>query len=216
MTTIYLEDKLQDRAQLAAKLQHAFGGIPLFLTAIQKFSEGVELPMAGVELVIAIAVLGSFIKDVRDVMGKRKHGHHGTHKSVGWFDLAAGAMLIFEAFHSPHTKAAYLRPQFLSGVITIGLGMMHGRLHGIKRRRRYLKFDESGVQGRLGPFRSFTFAWKDLASVDVTNAKAILQRTDGKVRTINLSRLHNADDVRQAIATHAQQAGVSRVATAVL
>jgi len=114
MTTIYLDDKRRETAQLVPKIQHAFGGIPLLMTAIAHLREGIDLPIAGLELAIAVVVLGTFVKDLRAAMRHRRNPHAAGHSVVGWFDLAAGAMLMFEAFHGAHHKPAWLRPQFLT------------------------------------------------------------------------------------------------------
>src|SRR5262249_27483411 len=155
-------DKRRETAQLIPKLQHAFGGIPLLTTAIAHLSEGIDLPIAGLELAIAVIVLGTFLKDLRAAVRHRRNAHAGHHSVVGWFDLAAGAMLMFEAFHGAHHKPAYMRPQFLAALSTLGLGLLHPRLHSIRHKRRYLKLDESGVEYKPRPFVRWHLDWKDI------------------------------------------------------
>src|SRR5262249_39815841 len=156
----YLEDHRRETAQLVPKFQHFIGSVPLLMTGWAHLSEGVDRPIALLEIAIGLIVLSTFIKEVRAALRTRRLGHSG-HSAFGWFDLAAGGMLLFEAFHSPHIKPAYMRPQFLSGVLTIGLGMFHPRLHAFHRRRRYLALDESGMQFRLGPFRRLNLRWTE-------------------------------------------------------
>src|SRR5262249_15040659 len=123
--------------------------------------------------------------------------------AFGWFDLAAGGMLLFEAFHSPHIKPAFMRPQFLSGVLTIGLGMFHPRLHAFHRRRRDLGLCESGMQFPLGPFRRLNRRWTEISAIEVDVAKAVFHRTNGRPQVINLLSTRNAEKVRQALSDHA-------------
>jgi hypothetical protein len=128
--------------------------------------------------------------------------------SFGWFDLAAGGLLIFEAFHGAHHKPGYLRPQFFSGLATIGVGLLHERLHARQRRRRYLKLDEAGIEFRSGRFRRLDVPWGDLGSVDLGGNFAVFERTDGRRHKVRLNLLHDAEEIRSGIAEHARAAGV--------
>jgi hypothetical protein len=158
-----------------------------------------------VEILVATLVLAAFVRELRAEL----RAHHGqTHSRFGWFDLAAGGFLIFEAFHGAVHKPGYLRPQFLSGVVTIGLGLFHERFHALQKRRRYLKLDEDGLEFRLTRFRRLTLRWEELTAVEVGGSVAIFHRSDGKRHRVRLNLLHNADEVRRGIAEHARAAGV--------
>jgi hypothetical protein len=164
--------------------------------------------MALLEIAIAIVLFAAFIKEVRTA---RRHAAkpHGSHPGVGWFDLAAGALLIFEAFHGAHHgKPGYLRPQFLSGLVAIALGVFHSRIHHLHQRRRYLKVDDTGLEFRLPPFRKVSAQWSDVASVDLGPSHATLHLHDGSRRKIALGRFRNSDELRRGIADHAGPAGL--------
>jgi hypothetical protein len=137
-------------------------------------------------------------------------GGEQQHSPFGWFDLAAGGLLIFEAFHGAVHKPGYMRPQFLSGVVTICLGLAHGKLAGIQERRRYVKLDETGVEFRLARFRRLHIPWKEVVSVDLVGNHAVFERPNGRHK-VRLNLLHNAEEVRHGIAEHARAAGVERV-----
>jgi len=201
--TIYLDDKRRVVADLLNKLQHAIAGGPILMIGMGKLAEGGEWPMALVEIAVA---LGVFVTFALEVHAAKKHS--GKHQPVGWFDLAAGILLIFEAFHGHHVKPGYLRPQFLAGVTTLGLGLFHARLHALQKRRRYVRLDETGLEIRVSRFRRFSVAWAELASVDLAGSKAIFHRNDGGRHTFRLNLLHNRDEVRKGIADHARAAGV--------
>ena len=201
MTTIYLDDKRRETAEIIPKLQHAFAGLPLLMTAVDHLREGVDLPVASLELIIAVVVLGTFVKDLRAAVRHRFHAH-AAHSVVGWFDLAAGAMLMFEAFHGAHHKPAYLRPQFLTALVTIGLGLLHPQLHAARHKRRYLKLDESGVDYRPHRFRRWHMDWKEIDRIEWRPGKAVLHQANGRTRTINLRTFHNADAIREAFIDH--------------
>lgn len=203
---IHLHDRRVQLADLVSKLQHASAGFPLLLVGLGKLGEEAERPIAILEITIAALVLGTF---AREVWAARKH-HHSSHSAIGWFDLAAAAMMMFEAFHGHHSgKPGYLRPQFFSGLATLVLALFHGRLHARNARRRYVKLDESGVEVRTGPFGKFALGWADLDRIHMAHDKAVFHRSDGKRHTIRLRMLGNHDEVRKHISEHARAAGVS-------
>jgi hypothetical protein len=201
--TIYLDDRRLHFADLVSKLQHATAGFPLLLVAAGKLADESERPIAIFELILALAILVAFARDVRATIK-----HHHSHDVVGWFDLAAGVLLIYEAFHGAHHKPGYMRPQFLAGVVTLTLGLFHTRLHGRRRRRRYLTLDEKGLEMRTSPIRKVKLAWTEIASVDLAGDKAVIRETGGRAHTLRLKMLNNHDEVRKGIAEAARAAGV--------
>jgi hypothetical protein len=211
IVVIQLHDKRRMVAGWLSKLQHAIAGVPLLLSALPKLSDEGERPMALLELAIALAVLASFVKEIRADIRAGRHLAHGMeashHGGIGWFDLAAGVLLIYEAFHGAHHKPGYLRPQFFSGVATLGLGIFHARIEAMQHRRRYLKLDETGLEIRV-KFRRRSFLWEDLASIDTEGPFAVFHLKNGGRHKVRLNLLHNADAVRQAIGEHARAAGV--------
>ncbi len=204
---IYLEDKRREMAAWVQKLQHLVAGVPLFFVGIGNLAEEAERPMAILEIAVALGVFATFAVELR---AARRHasGHAHGHPRMGWFDLAAGGLLIFEAFHGAHHKPGYLRPQFLSGVVTLALGLFHAPMHRFRQRRHYLKLDEAGMELRRAPFRRLTVPWAELASVDLTQHEAILRRKDGRSHTIPLKRFRNINALREGIADHARVAGL--------
>ena len=186
------------------KIQHATAGFPLLLVAMGKLADEGERFIAIAEMAIALAVIVTFAKDLRDAFKK-----HAPHSKVGWFDLAAGVLLIYEAFHGAHHKPGYMRPQFLAGVVTLAIGIFHARLHAFRNRRRYVKVDETGMELVRPFFRKLSLPWADIHSVDVAGKKAIIRRHDGRHHSFRLNLLHNHDEVRKHLADHARAAGVT-------
>jgi hypothetical protein len=205
---IHLHDKRRELAQWPQKLQHAVAGFPLLFTGLRNLSEESERLIAVLEIVIAVLVLGALAVELR---AARHHAKAGTqhHPAFGWFDLAAGLMLIFEAFHGAVHKPGYLRPQFLSGVLTIALGLFHRRLHHFHQRRRYLKLDESGLEYRGGRFRRFSAAWPEIETIAIDKKRAAVACKGGRRHRIALSRYGNSEAIRDALATQARAAGIS-------
>jgi hypothetical protein len=137
---VYLDDKRRQFANIVTKIQHATAGFPLLALGLEKFSKGEELPIAVAETVLALIVLATFAAELRAAIRHSRHGDPPSHPKIGWFDLAAGVLLIYEAFHGAHGhKPGYLLPQFFSGVVTIVLGVLHSRIQHAAGKRRYLK-----------------------------------------------------------------------------
>jgi hypothetical protein len=201
---IHLQDHRVQMQELVLKLQHAAAGFPLLVVGLGKLGDDAERPIAILEITIAALVLGTF---ARDAWAARKH--HYVHDSVGWFDLAAAAMMMFEAFHGAHHKPGYLRPQFFSAIVTIGLALFHTKLHAYKARKRYVKLDENGLEARTGPFRKFRLGWADLHRVHLPHDKATFHRRDGRQHRIKLRMIGNHEEVRKHISDHARAAGVN-------
>ena len=201
---IYLDDRRLHFADLVSKLQHATAGFPLLLVAAGKLGDEGERPIAIFELVIALGVLITFARDVRAAFRR-----HHAHDAVGWFDLVAGILLIYEAFHGAHHKPGYMRPQFLAGMVTLTFGLFHTRMHARRSRRRYLKLDETGLEMRTSPLRKIRLSWTEIASVELADDKAIIRETGGRAHTLRLKMLNNHEEVRKGIAEHARVAGIA-------
>jgi len=201
---ILLHDRRVVAAGLVQKLQHALAGFPLLLLGIRHFSEEGELPLAILEIVVAALVLGTFARQA--YAAGQKHAHHTR---VEWFDLAAAAMMMFEAFYGPHHKPPYATPQFWTAVALTAVALFHGRLHARREKRRYVKLDENGVEVRTSRFRRFSVGWAELERIHIGEDRAVFHRSDGKQHTIGFRMLGNHDEVRKQLSDHARAAGVS-------
>jgi hypothetical protein len=207
---IYLEDRRLRAAALLSEAQHICGGLPLLTIALEKIQAlDRAWPLAVVELVIAAVLLVIFVRDLRRLLLHKASGHLSTSPiALGWFDLAAGVLLIFEAFHGHSMKPGYLRPAFFAGVATLAVGLLHSRLLALRSRRRYLRLDADGLECRPGPFQRFAFGWTKLESVTLSEDEVVFREKKGQQRIIRLRRYDNRDEIREAIADRARAAGL--------
>jgi hypothetical protein len=201
---IHLHDRKAVAVGLVLKLEHALAGFPMLFLGIRHFSEEGELPIAVLEIVIAALVLGTFARHA--YAAGQKHAHHSR---VDWFDLAAAAMMLFEAFHGPHHKPPYATPQFWTAVTLSPLALFHGKLHAWREKRGYVKLDQNGVEVRTSRFRRFSVGWAELDRIHIGEHRAVFHRSDGKQHTIGFRMLGNHDEVRKHLSDHARAAGVS-------
>lgn len=197
--TIYLDDHRTRAANLISKIQHLAAGVPLVYIGSQKLLNNTdELLIAILEVGIGLAVGAAFLQELRTTLRPSE----ASHPRFGWFELAAGILLIFEAFHGATTKLGYLRPAFLAGTVTIGLGLFHHRLQARARRRRYLKLDDAGLELRTHRFRWHKLKWGELDAIAVSESKIVFQKKNGRSRSVRLNMLRNADEIRTAILEH--------------
>jgi hypothetical protein len=209
--TLYLEDNRRKISEWIQKIQHLCAGLPIFLTGVKHLQEGSERSLGAFEIALAGCVLFTFIKEFRAL--RRTADDHDAHQkfSIGWFDLAAGILLMFEAFHGHHLKPGYLRPQFFMGLITLTIAILHGHLHRYYRSRRFLTVDESGLEFRFGPFRYLVVKWNEISRVEFQEDSAILHRTDGKENVLKLKRFANREAARQLIIDHPSAASLFKL-----
>jgi hypothetical protein len=198
---VYLDARRQHVASIVGKLQHATAGIPLLALGMRNLREGEGTAIAVAEVVIAAGVLLTFVIELRATIRHIKDGGRRHHAKVGWFDLAAGLMLFYEAFHGEHHKAFYLRAAFVTGALTILLGLLHHRLSSAAQKKRYFKIDDGGIEYKM-MFRGWSIPWDQLESVDLGGTKAVFALTDGRRHTLRLGGLLNSDAVRRAISDH--------------
>ena len=201
---VHLHDRRVVAAGLVQKLQHAIAGFPLLFLGIQHLGEEGELPVAILEIAIAVLVLATFARELRAATKT-----HASHAKVDWFDLAAAAMMMFESLHGVHHKPFYLRAPFVAAVFTTAIALLHGKIHARQAKKRYVKLDEKGLEARMGLFRRFSLGWDELDRIHIAQDKAVFHRNDGKRHTIGLRMLGNHEEVRKHISDHAHAAGVS-------
>jgi hypothetical protein len=205
--TIYLDDKRQALATWWQKLQHAIGGAPLLVAGMHALRDPVlgHRVLAVAEIIVAVVLLVTLVRELRAEVRTRRNSNEAAHAHHGhgpdWFDVAAGVLLILEAWHLSQRggKAFYLRPYFLLGMVTLLLGVFHGPYSDLILRRRYLRLDDSGVHGRLSRFRRISAPWQDVRGIRVDAREAVIETTSRSF-TISLKRYQNAGAIREALA----------------
>jgi hypothetical protein len=200
---IPMRSRRRDRGLLLQKLQHAIPAVPLLLQGFRTLrtgAHGFELALAVAEVVTSAFLLTTVVRALRDTRrDSAGHGSHGPH-GVDWAHIWAAGVLFAEAGERWHLRHHIARPTILTALVTLGLGLFHGRLVAFGERRGSLRIDESGVHVPRRPFGTFTVSWKDVTAISVTDREATIRARDGRMRRINLLDLHNAIDVRRALA----------------
>jgi hypothetical protein len=199
--TVPLHSRRQKRAALAQQLQHVVAAAGLVFSGMQSMSSGA----GGLELVLAVGglITGAFliVTFARTVRGLRHGGAtpHAHAHGVDWMEIWAAGVLLAEALERWHVRHQVPRPQLLTAVATLGIGVFHERLAARRQRRRSLRLtsDHLYVGGR--PFRHFKARWDDIAEIGLTDRDATIRTHKGRKRRLNLADLENAPEVRVAL-----------------
>ena len=190
------------RGQLVQKLNHAiptFGLIAAGLQALGEGARGFELALAVVEIVTSVVLIGTIARSLRALRQKRPAtSHHGD--GVDWIDIWAAGVLFAEAAERWHLKHHVARPIILTALLTLALGLFHGRIFQWGQRRRALRIAADGLSVGGRPFKAFSATWKEIASISSAGRYAEIRTRAGLSRSIDLDDLENADAVRAALA----------------
>lgn len=185
------------------KVQHLVAGGPLLVVGMRHVHEGSsgEIVSGIFEILIAAAVLMTFVIELRGVWRKTSGSHQGKvrHARFDWFDLAAGTFLLYEAFHGRHMKPFYQRAHFYAGMLSLIVGVTHHRLTEFSRRRLYLRVDEVGLDCRTRLFRRMTLRWAVIASVQPSENGCTIRLVNGATCELNLEPFSNRRAAEQAL-----------------
>ncbi len=199
---VLLQSRRLERAQLVQKINHAIPAAGLLVAGMQALAEGVAgagLALAVVEIVTSAMLIVTFARGVRASRrsAPREHGHsHG----VDWIDIWAAGVLFAEVAERWHLTHHLSRPTILTAIITLALGLFHGRIAASIQRRRSVRITADGISVRARPFRGLNARWADVASISIAGHVAEVRTRGGRVRQVDLTDLRNADDVRAAFA----------------
>jgi hypothetical protein len=190
------------RALAVQKLNHAVPTVGLIFSGLQALRHGAggfELALAIVEIVTSAFLIGSLVKGIRAARSKTTPADRGHRHGVDWVDIWAAGVLFAEAGERWHLRHHLARPIILNALLTLALGLAHGRLSAFRQRRRSMRLTNEGLCVPGKPFMSFRARWKDVAAVNISDAFAEIRTRSGRVRRLNLRDLENAAEVRVAL-----------------
>jgi hypothetical protein len=98
-----------------------------------------------------------------------------------------------------HTNHHVRRPTVFLAVITLALGLAHGRIAAFSARRRALRVTAHGISIRRRPFGRFTRRWDQVRDITIDAREAVVHTHDGTKRRIDLQDLQNAPEVIAAL-----------------
>jgi hypothetical protein len=216
MLTVPLKSKRREKAQALQKFQHAIPAIPLLFAGLQAIGggeHGFARALGLFEIVTSALLLGTVVRAIRGMRraaaaaGHMPHAHHG----VDWVHLFAAGVLIAEVLEHYHLTGHIRRPTVLTAIVTLGLGLAHGRLERLSERRRAMRVEDEGIHigGRF--FQTFRARWEEVTSIDVGERHASIKTRDGRERKLDLADLHGAEHVRGVLAEAQRRVAAARI-----
>jgi hypothetical protein len=215
MLTVPLKSKRREKALALQKFQHAIPAIPLLLTgleAIRGGEHGFALALGMFEIITSVLLVGTVLREIRAMRrpadaGHMPHAHHG----VDWVHIFAASVLVAEVLEHYYLTGHIRRPTVITAIVTLALGLAHGRLERLSERRRAMRVEDEGIHigGRL--FQTFRARWEEVTSIDVGERHASIKTRDGRERKLDLADLHGAEHVRGVLAEAQRRAAAARI-----
>jgi hypothetical protein len=197
---VTLRSRRSQRARLAQKLQHGVVGAALLSQGIATLAggpAGIELGLGVIEVATSVLLLGALARGVRQLRSA-KPGLHAHHGGIDWIDIFVAGVLAAEALERWHTHHRIPRPTILLIVVTLTVGLAHGRIASFGDRRRALRLTAKGISIPRRPFGRFTRRWDQVRTITIGAREAVVEAVDGR-RRIDLADLENAPEVVAAL-----------------
>ncbi len=197
-----LHSRRRKRALAVQKLNHVVPTVGLIVSgfeALRHGARGFELGLAIVEIVTSAFLIGSLLRAIRAARSETVPPERAHRHGVDWVDIWAAGVLFAEAGERWHLRHHLARPIVLNALLTLGLGLMHGRMTAFRHRRLSMRLTDEGISIPGKPFRSFRARWKDVTAVDISDKSAEIRTRPGRVRRLNMIDLENAAEVRAAL-----------------
>lgn len=209
-----LVSRRRARGEALQKIQHAVPAVGLLFAGVQGLSAGAhgfELALALTEVATSALLVGAIARSVRRV---RAHGRLGLDHAEGveWIDIWAAGVLFAEAAERWHLTGHLARPTILTALVTLALGLFHGRLAAFIGRRRSLRVGDEGIYVSARPFRTLRATWPELAEITTSERVGVIRTRAGRIRRLDFTDLENADAVRAALDAARVKMGVGSVA----
>jgi hypothetical protein len=197
---VTLRSRRTRRAILAQKLQHGVVGAALLSQGIATLAgrpAGIELGLGVIEVVTSVLLLGALARAFRQLRSAKPalHTHHG---GIDWIDIFVAGVLAAEALERWHTHHRIPRPTILLILVTLTVGVAHGRIASFGDRRRALRLTPEGISIPKRPFGRFTRGWDQVRAITIGPREAVVEAVDGR-RRIDLVDLENAPEVVAAL-----------------
>jgi hypothetical protein len=180
---------------LARKRKMMIGdALPGFILLVNGITELMDPSEHGkyalLNILVGIAVIIAFRIEL-------KHESPTKQKTVKWFDVIAGLVLIVEALNHYHTGKIFQPAIFycLTGIIIICRGIFHAQFPTFRK----LTCNDSGFVLHPNPFRLYKVRWNNLVAVELVKETLHIKTSTGKIYKVNLHRYENRDEILETL-----------------
>lgn len=180
------------------KLTHVLPAVMLLGAGVSRLKAGEQgfgLVLAVAELAVSALLLRTLAKEI--AAAQKAHAH--PHTGMDLFEVFAAGVLALEALEHWHHTGHLPRPTVLTALLTLALGLFHRQFTNFIGPRRSLRIEPEGIRLRTRFRHPFLAPWSDIESIDVDESKARIVARGGRERSIDLTDLRNASEVRAAL-----------------
>jgi hypothetical protein len=202
VVSIPLRSRRRSLALAVQKFQHVVPAVPLLaggLQAIQDPSQRLKFALGLFEIATSGLLLATVVRALRHARAPDPHAAHSAH-GIDWFHVFAAGVLFAEAAEHWHLTQHWTRPTLVLALITLGMGLLHGRVEALSDHRRALRVDDAGLYVGGRPFGAFRASWPDVRDIEIGDRYARIRTRDGRERRIDLSDVQDAKAIRAALA----------------
>lgn len=205
-TSIHLRSRRAERAERLLPLRDAVAAFALAWSALPRFQSGQasEVALAAADVVVAAALVGTIVH--RNVNAARHHAR------VEWIDVAAGVMLLVEAYHQRHEgRPGRLLPYAtaLLALLSFAKGFFHERFAARSARRRTLRLDADGMRFDWSRLHHVSVRRRDVAAIATSEREIVVTAPNGSRRRISLRDAVEPAVVAAAVRDWARREGVA-------
>lgn len=196
---VQLRDRRVKLATRYEAVQQAIS-VGMLLVAVRdrlRTPEPGDVPMAAAQVVAGVLLLIAIARDLR--------GHDTGH--VNWSNVLAGSLLGLEWLDRVEHGGRMWSPVLLTAIASLAVGLLHGRLHARRQRRRQIVMDEETLNYR-NLLRHFRVGWRDLKEIVADGTRLDLHTIGGRTHRIRMRQLENGAEVADAVLGAARAAGV--------
>lgn len=187
------------------KVQHGVPALFLFFEGLDRILTragdwnrwlGTAEAFAGL---LVLGAIGRAIGRLRWGAGSTPPRQHIKLHHVDWIDIGLATLLFVEVAAHRAETGEWRRPTLLLAVVTLAVGVLHGRITASAAKRQVLKVTDAGVSVGGWFFRRFTAAWTDIDRIDIAEKTAAIVRRDGRTHTFDLIDIRHSNDVTRAL-----------------
>jgi hypothetical protein len=197
--TLHLRDRRGRRVALLEAGQQIVAVVVLLLSIRRRLAvpSAAGAAMALAQGAAGVLLLGAI---VRELTG------HESHR-VSWTNLLAGVLLGLEWLDRYQHGGKVVSPVLLTALTSILIGLAHGRVRGLRERRRQISMDGETLDFRY-LYRHFRVAWREVEEIVEEKAALRLVTRAGRRHTIRFARLEDGARIAGAVVEQARAAGV--------
>jgi len=200
-----LVSRRRERVQLLQRIQHGVPALVLFVEGLDRIltRQGDWNRWLGTaEAFASLLLLGAIARAIGRLRWGAGHTppRQRVHVTqVDWLSLALASLLLLEIAAYRFETGAWRHVTIAVAVVTLAVGLLHGRITAFAANRHTLRVTDHGVTAGGRFFQRFTATWAAIDRIDIAEKSAAIVKRDGRTRTFDLIDIRHSNDVTRAL-----------------